>query len=224
LIADICQQFAIIYAPNVEGKNKLFALEPSDSPVKTIDNTTVKMQGNDVNAMPMIKVAPVPMDTLYTNFIVNYRLNRATGNYEKQKYCINSHLSNYDPDSTTIEENPETWWQVCRDAYVKYGNYDKTLTLDCSYIVDDSTAEHLLKWLIDYFSYRKLKIEMTGFLDHVDLEVGDIVNFDTTTLEIIPSAYEGKSFMVVSWRLNPSTCEIKIDFMEIPERTSGVAL
>jgi len=168
IIKDFCEQCAIAYFVNYENKESLFALKNS-TPVKTIDRTTIQEGG----------IKPIGFSDLkntYNEFYVQYRKN----NIDAFARTLFLTASNHNLSSNVRGGTPATYTGLCADSQTKY-NFTQRLTLDCNWIRDDATAELLIKWLTEWFCFRKCIVEFeSAGLDHIELELGDQINFDHT--------------------------------------------
>lgn len=202
-IAEFCQQNGIIYFQNYQNKEKVVALSKQTT-VKTIDDTT---QLEDE-----IKISLSDLSDFFNEFYINYDKSWVTNNYRKTLYLT---ASTNNLSSNSRGGTPNTYTGLCTDSQTKY-NMTRRFTLDCDWINDAATAEYLIKWLAEWFCYRKYIVEMKfAGLDHIELELGDQIKINH---ELLPVGISNDdSFILFDISHDLENDKLTMKFMQIPD-------
>ena len=230
VIANICKQFGLIYFIDYQGKHTVRLMRDistiGDLPTiwedvygATATTDIVKMVKSDRGLEVKFEFDKIPLDKVYNEFFLNYKLNYATGKYDKTKYLKSPDQVSYTADLTNLTDPgggipaAQTLWNTCRGLYRQYGivqRYER----DCDGIRTDEAAENLLRWLVLYFANRKIETSIETGLQLLHLELGDVM--DVTHLNLTPSDKVECASMMTGWQLNPSTSQIKTTWLEMP--------
>lgn len=202
VIKKFCQEAGLIYFQNYENKESIKALKKKTA-VKTIDRTTIQENS------PVTKLSP--LDTVYNEFYIHYRRN------SQDVYAATLYVTagDHNLSSNTRSGTPNTYTGLCSDSQSKYLQ-TKRFELECDWILDDATAEKLIKWLAEWHCYRKYIIEFeTDGLDDIGLELGDQVKIDHT---LLPTGISNDaSFLLYDVSHNLDRDRMKFKFMQIPD-------
>ncbi len=202
VIKKFCQEAGLIYFQNYENKESITTLKKKTS-VKTIDRTTIQEDS--------LVTKLSPLDTVYNEFYIRYRRN------SQDVYAVTLFVTANDHNlsSNTRSGTPNTYTGLCSDSQSKYLQ-TKRFELECDWILDDATAEKLIKWFAEWFCYRKYvpPFETDG-LDHIDLELGDQVEIDHT---LLPTGVSNDaSFLLYDVSHDLDNDKMKFKFMQIPD-------
>lgn len=202
IIKKFCREAGLIYFQNYENKESIKALKKKTA-VKTIDRTTIQED------LPVTKLSP--LDTVYNEFYIRYRRN----SQDVYAATIFVTASDHNLSSNTRSGTPNTYTGLCSDSQSKY-QQTKRFELKCDWILDDATAELLIKWLAEWYCYRKYIAPFeTDGLDHIGLEMGDQIKIDHTLLPTGVS--DDASFLLYDISHNLDNDRMKFKFMQIPD-------
>jgi len=202
IFAEFCRQAGIIYYENYENKATIRALK-KQTPIKTVDRTTIQEN--------IIHVSLSRLDEIYNEFYLYYR-RMNNDNYGSMLFVT---ASDHNLSSNTRSGTPNTYTGLCSDSQDKY-KQTKRFNFKCDWINDNATAELLIKWLAEWFCYRKYIVEFkTDGLDHINLEMGDQIKIDHT---LLPTGVSNDaSFLLFDISHDLDNDKMKFEFMQIPD-------
>lgn len=208
LIAKICKEAGMIYLLDNDGKHSVIAIKTGTSGGTL---TTANFLENSIS------VDRPPVSEIYSDFTVYYKKNYASGEYEEQAFIHNADEATFSTGFTTIEDPDiaETYWDKCKDVYDKYNSNVNKFEIYCDTIRDDASAELLLKWLVDMFTFRPFIVShYTKGLSEIDLEIGDLRKINHP---LLPTGVSNSSiFMLTGVTTEPKTNKIRFDWRELP--------
>jgi len=219
IIGQICQQLRIVQTLDQFGREsvKLFGYDPTlDSAriIDTIDRTTM-IEGT-------AKVDLSPLDEVYNSFEVAYMRLWHNGAFAYTYYLNRNGDNLYDADRPVgIEsDDPVSYPILCQTSYIKYG-FERKLYFEASWIdrgnpgLSETTAENLIKWLCEWFCFRKYIFTWESGLDHLELEIGDLVKIDH---DLLPPDLRGvAAFMVTGIKYDVGSDKTKYTCWQIPD-------
>ena len=207
IIAKICYESAMGYYQDWQAKESVFRLTPIGTPV-AISNTTIATQDGKYK----FKIDRTPIDNLYCNFKLKYRKNPATDNYDKSLFVDHASADAWSATYSNMPTAPQTYWDKCVLCHTTYG-IDKTWDYEADWIRDDDTAERFLEFMIDWLTVRHYLVDFEGFLDHIDLELGDQRKINHA---LLPSGINNSEhFLLVSQTINPKRERIEMRWISI---------
>lgn len=203
IITEFCRQAGIIFFQDYQNKEKVVTLTKKTA-TKTIDRTTIQQDS--------IKIDLSELGDIFNEFYVNYSKSLMSDNFRKTLYIT---ASDHNLSSNARTHPISTYTGLCSDSQSRY-NHTKRLTIDCDWINDDATAELFIKWLAEWFCYRKRIVPFdTDGLDHIDLEMGDQVKIDHT---LLPTGISNDaSFLLFDVAHDLDNDRMKFEFMQIPD-------
>lgn len=210
LIRQVCRENGLIYMLDCDGKHSLIPIKTGTSG-GTITSADI-MRGT-------FELKRQDIQYVYSEFIVNYKKNYGSGEYEKQAYAKSADQAVYSSEFTTIQDVPPgtalAYWTKCRTIYTRYNSYKNVLEVNCDTIRDEDTADELLKWLIDLFAFQPYLVTYyANMLNALDLEIGDLrlINYS-----LLPTGVSNSSiFMLVGITTEPEGNNIRLDWQELP--------
>lgn len=175
-IEKLCCQAHLIYYTDYLNREKVVALQGGTSQ-KSFTNTDIKI--NQSSKKSSLKITKTPLDKVFNEYFIHYKKNYATGEFEGLKFIKSPNASTYNSSYTNLSSDAYTYWTKCHNSYTYYQTINR-LDLEADWIRDGSTAEALLKALVDWLAERKRIIQFTTWLNAVDVELGDIVDLTHT--------------------------------------------
>jgi len=181
LIAEFCQNCAIIYYQDYLGKEKVI----TTNPIGIYTTITPSKEKADPKYGSKMQITKSPLDLVYNEFHLHYKKNYATGIYEGYKYIkpFSHNLvypNNPHPDPNDRLGNPSIYSGLGGLLHLSGTTYAKvnSLTFYAEWIRDEATAERLIKWFADWFCFRSYVVEFTTDLGRIALELGDQLLID----------------------------------------------
>lgn len=102
---------------------------------------------------------------------------------------------------------------ACRGAQGIIGGNRRPFTLLCDLIPDQLTAELVLAHYVRAHTFKGYEVELTAFLNAIQLEPTDIVEVD---LPVLPDALEGETFEVWDKSFDPRRMEVSFVLRQTP--------
>jgi hypothetical protein len=199
VVDKLCKEFGMLYFVDIEGKETVRHLEYTSSPIKTLTARDFKLGS--------IKCDYTPRDQVYNDFTVNFDRCRFDDTYLQNTFC------------NRLDENGvgTGWRDECAASYASLGNFEQAIEFNLDWISDVTTARKFLIWMMGWLLYRRQVVEGILVLEHVNLELGDIVALD------LPGKYavnSSTSFILESSSIQKSTVGgIVAKFLEVKNVT-----
>ena len=175
-----------------DGKESLSKFYSGASSEMTFSTAT------DTIAADSFRVSMSPVSELASEFQINYALDHATGKRLKNRYA--------DPDSSNHALVPGSLATLCAGVVSTYG-VSKAFTLDCDWLRDDTTADHLLYYYVTQMTARKCLPNFRTALWALILEPGDFI---TITHDLLPPSLSGTDFQVVRVEILPEDQQVRV--------------
>jgi hypothetical protein len=118
------------------------------------------------------KLDRVPLRDVYSEFVLYYQENYATGNFDRIVYVKNPQATEYDAKHTNLSSEGSTYWGYCSTAYTNYRTVNRW-EYKAKWIRGAATAERFLKFMIAKMTRRPYIVEFESTLDLIDLELMD---------------------------------------------------
>lgn len=145
--------------------------------VNSVSTDTLNVSRGSYSSSPATHVTNMPIYILTTNS------DDGTGTQDQNTTTPNNR------ESTAIQS---VW------RYGKVGEF----SLDCDFIIDDTTAQELREHYFDYLKAPKWIVEFDTFLNVSDMVVNDIISFDSTILDsyikLGGASWSGEKFVVLN--------------------------
>ena len=209
VIDKICREFGLLYLIDELGRHSLKALGWGSS-LKTLS------LGDFYDPMNNLKFSMTSREEVVTDLTLLYRRNRwidetregeVDERYTRTAYCNRSGYS------SLISSYYQT---KCQDAYDALGGVDQKLVVKADWINDDQTAATVVMWILAWLTSERIMVSGDTFFDNVDLEIGDIVSFDSSLADYLPSTVTSSSRFVVSeTRIKRSSGRIGLELLEV---------
>lgn len=167
LFCRLANEFGIIFYEDEEGKERFIDITNVNSVYEFTDNDVLM----DTNGYLHMEVHRQIMD-VYSSFFVDYCKNFASGDYEASKYVTKDNHNLHHIDSAAMQ-------RYCYDAYQDY-NSEKRMSVKLDFVRDGETAERILGKLVQFYSKRRLVIQLNTTLKMIDIEIGDQVTINTS--------------------------------------------
>ena len=159
---------------------KIVALDDY-TPSLSLDSRDVLLA---LGGRPMVRVMQEPLANIRNEFFLNYRLNFATSNHDKQLFITAS--DNNLSDNTRSDKSPLNTFEGLCDTSQDYYNVVRRWTYNSDWIRDDTTAELFIKLMADWLAFRKWGVEATLPYNTrtLQLEIGDQVKWNLSLLPV----------------------------------------
>lgn len=178
-IREVAQEAGLLYCKDYQNKETLIALDRY-APVLQINASHIREE----NKLQQIRLRRTHIKYIHNEFYLNYKLNYATNNFDKQVF-INASATNMASNVRSDKSPLNTYTGLCSTSQTRYSKVQR-LTMDARNIRDDATAELLIKFLADWLALRRWQIEATLLYstDTLKLEIGDQVTFNHALLPV----------------------------------------
>jgi len=169
-----------------------------------------------------LRIGRVSLDDVFNDFILRYRKNYASGNFDDVLYMDNG-LGTAGSVATNLDEaNLECSWTLtelatlCADSYTTFGS-TRTLTYEATHIRDEATASKLLQYLIERTSQRWYTATIQTLFTAVSHELGDIINIRDDRVDDLFGAATAyyKKWEIIGLDTNQDSCEITVTAIEV---------
>jgi len=218
-IGGICREAGLIYSMDYQGKHCLNAIRNSTATI-TIDQGGIQAELSG-EFKTSFRIKQRLLNEVYNEFYLHYKRNYATDKCEGLIFVKDPQIENYNPDLTNLINLPpgtaQTYWEKCRSIYQRYAGHRQRLEWECDWIRDEDTANWLIKWLINYFTYRPLVVSLKTFLNSLDVELGDYRQLDHP---LLPDSRGTANFLVTLIRIDPKSDSIELELQEMPSDLS----
>lgn len=169
-----------------------------------------------------LTLSRVSIDEVYNDFVLKYRKNYATGEYQEVLTMTNGLGVIADSDTNMTEaylENSQTLTalkQLCVDSYNQFKTTN-TLEFQVSYIRDAATANKLLQYLIERMTARRYIANFTTRTTAIAHELGDFINIRDSRINDLfgETTAELKKWEIIRYNFNLDTQEIEIEAIEV---------
>jgi len=162
----------------------------------------------------------IDLNKVYNDFILKYSLNYATDNYDKILYMTNGSGTKASVEHNMTEayfENSQTVDILKTYTSESYNlvNTTNTFEFEAWAIRDESTANKLLQYFIEWHTKRRWEVTLTTGINASHFELGDFINirFDDIEYQIGTA-----SMNVKKWKIT----EIENDFQDMKIRIKAI--
>ena len=130
------------------------------------------------------------IEDVATKVIVNYKYDYARDEFQNKSTVLITHDIDNPPDG--IEGDDWYWYEYFYGKYdydyygLKLDDSESTLIVDSKYIRDRDTALEYCSWLLLFNMNQHLKIKVKLPLKYMDIEIGDIVQYDKVINDVKP--------------------------------------
>ena len=195
------------YIVDYAGKESLIRMDETGTPIAITKNKML-VEGNHST----LSISKTKLSNLHNAFILNYKRNLNTGNYEKQLYCLHPDEDSYSSDYCNFSSEGSTYWNHCHSIYTNYGIIN-TWEFNADWIRDDATAELFIKRIIKWLACRRYIVRFKSNLDFIQLEIGDQA---TIAHDLLPDSISGSDvFNLTGIKMDPGKNELKFEFLDI---------
>jgi len=135
-----------------------------------------------------IRIYPVPIDEVYNDFTLEYKVNYATGDTEEVLYMTHGDGVAGSVETNMTEaylENSQTLTALktlCADSYNNIITTN-TFVFKATAIRDEATANKLLQYLIERTTKRRWMVDLTTWQNALGVELGDYINVRNNRLD-----------------------------------------
>ena len=192
VIKEICEEGAMFTVSDYANKVRLVAIDHYGPSLELNTSHVSKDKGR-----PIIRVRQTHPKYLRNEFFLNYRLNHATGNHDRQRYLTKAGTnmaSNVRNDASPLD----TYTGLCSASESMY-NIVSRYSFDSKWIRDDATADLFLKTMADWLAIRKWEVEATLLYgpDTLSIEALDQVlwNIDLLPVSMRNATVQGLTFV-----------------------------
>lgn len=177
VINDICRESAMYTIHDFSNQERVVAIDHYN-PADQLANADIVFE----NGKPQVRVRQTHVKYIYNEFYLNYKLNYATGNYDKQ-YYITAAATNMASD-TRSDNVYDSYTGLCTGSQALY-NVVNRWTYDADWIRDDTTAEYFIKTMADWLALRKWEVEATLWYSAKTLKLEPLDQV-TWNLDLLP--------------------------------------
>lgn len=206
IFRDIAREFGFAYFQRYNGKETVCRIDALGAPA-VIDESSILVKGNETT----FKVRRTKFQDVKNEFVLKYRQNYATGEYENQLYVLRPDQGSFSADYTNLASQGQEYWTKCHSAYSTYGIVNRW-TLEAKHIRDATTAELALKFYIDWLTRRPFICEFDAALDQVGLELMQCVKISH---RLLPNDLDGDVSGANLWRLIDMEFDANLDEMHL---------
>ena len=196
----VCQEAGLVYFPDVDGKEAVQALEYGSA-----DRV---LTPNDF-ALDSIKAAFVSRAEIFNEISVNYAYQPDLEEFLAQAFVSRS--------NTNVQLHGMQYLLRCQESFEAIGELDRPLVVDAFWIQDQETAEALVRFLVDWVGFRRLKVRGVGWLDQLELELGDLVSFADFDRYLLDP--EDRVFVLQRSAIVRRSGGTKLEFLEVHDPT-----
>ena len=168
LIRQIAYEFGFAYFERRNGDICVARIDPLGNPA-TITSADVLSNNNKSS----LSVKRVEARDMKNEFVLKYKQNNATGDYEEILYVKSPNEAVYNALYTNLDSSGETYWDICRAAYNDYSVVNKW-EFEAKWIRTKATAEMFLKMMIKKLTRRPYIVEFESSLNLCDIELMDV--------------------------------------------------
>lgn len=128
------------------------------------------------NGMPLINYTYTQLDSIYTDYEINYCYENGRNEYSKTIVVNNNFGTNIGEGSIVVAFAEE---QVKIKNAIKNYKVSKKFVYSCDWICDNTTAGYFTRRIIDLYTKQRLIVTYTGDIkNHIQYEVGDVVKIN----------------------------------------------
>jgi hypothetical protein len=214
LLSQLAYEGCFGYFVNGSGQEDLGRIDPqATSTLLDITNCICTSSGDS-----SFSIMKTQIKDIKTSFILKYKKNYATDEYDKTLYVNTPDATAYSASYTNLTSDAETYWNKCSAAYVTF-RVNNVWEYEAQWIRDDATAELFIKFMIDRLSRRAYLIEHETSLEALEWELLECVQWTRAFMPPIKDEenenYDGTVWRLIEQRVNPNTSRVKCTWLDV---------
>jgi hypothetical protein len=181
VIKEVCEEAALFTVSDYANKVRLIAI---DHYGPALELNTSHVAKDKTTGRPIVRVRQTHPKYLRNEFFLNYRLNRATGNHDRQRFLTDA-ATNMASNVRNDKSPFDTYTGLCAQSKSMY-NITTRYPFNSNWIRDDATADLFLKTIADWLAIRKWEVQATlpYGADSLSLEALDQVLWNIDLLPV----------------------------------------
>lgn len=205
-IREIAQQCGFAYHQRFDGRDTVSRIDARGTPA-TIGLSQQAFHDNK----PTFRAWQGKLTDVCNEFVLNYHLNHATGEYEDSVYVLRPDQTAYSATYTNLSSGGSDMWNLCHAVHTNYG-FVRRREINASWIRDQTTAEYALQFVIRWLTRRPWFCSFEAPLDLVDLELLDA---RLITNALLPSSLSGDHWRIVEHVTIPTEDRLALIWQDV---------